>query len=73
MKIKGFPPFLLQKGNHENFQANLFNLKTLHSTMSIENILEDQIFSVEEFAEFKKKIGDKSNGESQNLITSNLL
>ena len=69
MKIKNFPPFILEK-NVKNLET--MRLSAFKSSLSIEECLDEKFKSKEEFDDNIKKIFEKSE-ESTNLITSNLL
>lgn len=73
MKIKNFPPFVLDK-QRKNYDPHIFSLNALRRAVSIDDIFDDKMKSKEEFEEIKKKTKNESQtNESQNLITSNFL
>ena len=71
MKIKNFPPFIIEK-NSKNIQPLTLILKGLTSALSIEDFIEDRVKSKEEIDDRKKPFEICEISESQNLIASNL-
>lgn len=84
MKIKNFPPIIFNGNLTKDPETFSLTFKKLNSALSIDDDFDkrskskedlDEIFkSKEDFDDGKKKSSsEKTNYESQNLITSNLL
>jgi len=73
MKIKNFPPFLLDK-DFKNFDKLPQCFRGLKSALSIDDSFEEKMKGKDEFDEVKKNSSPVEKiSESQNLITSTLL
>lgn len=74
MKIKNFPPIIVNGKLNKNYEPLAHTFKTLKNALSIEDIFDDKFRSKEDFDEEKKKpTSCEKTMESQNLITSNLI